>query len=227
LKLAWFVFVGFVRLVGGILVRLDATDLERLPRKGPLILAMNHVNFLDGPLFLARIFPRRTASLAKKETWNNPFMGFFASAAGCIPLDRDMSDPTALRKASRALETGGFLLINPEGTRSRDGVLRRGKPGVVSIAIATGAPVVPLAFEGLEDFRSNRRRLRRTPARLHMGEPFVVSAPGEGEGRETRGETLDEIMMRIAALLPESKRGEYAGRNLVEPRRTRTIAFDP
>ena len=85
---------------------------------------------------------------------------------------------------------------------------------------------MPLAFEGLEEFGRNRRRLRRTPARLRMGEPFVVAAPGEGEGREARGQILDEIMLRIAVLLPESKRGSYAGGSLVRPVRTRTIAFN-
>jgi 1-acyl-sn-glycerol-3-phosphate acyltransferase len=209
MRVAWFVLVGLVRFFGLFLVKLDARELARLPKRGPFILAMNHVNFLDGPFLLARAFPRRVASLAKKETWDNPVMGFLASAAGAIPLDRDLGDPAALRKASAILAEGGFLYINPEGTRSRDGILKKAKAGVVSIALATGSPVIPLAFEGLEDFGGNFRRLRRTPAVLHVGEPFRVQPLPEGGVREARAAALKEIMGRIAALLPEAKRGEY------------------
>ncbi|MEI6874425.1 MAG: lysophospholipid acyltransferase family protein [Spirochaetota bacterium] len=217
--------VLLVRIAGSFLVRLDSRQLARLPKRGPCILAMNHVNFLDGPLLLSRLFPRRVASLAKKETWKNPIVGFLASAIGAIPLDRGFSDPAALRKAAAVLDGGGFLYINPEGTRSRDGVLRKGKAGVVSIALATGSPVVPVAFEGLEDFSSNFRRLRRTKAIIHVGEPFVLLPPPEGSQREARAEALEEIMQKIAALLPEAKRGEFGSRKPELAKHTRTVSF--
>jgi 1-acyl-sn-glycerol-3-phosphate acyltransferase len=226
MRFAYAVLSLVARVLGFLLIRLDARDLARLPKTGPLILAMNHVNFLDGTLLLALLFPRRVVSLAKKETWDNPVMGFIASAAGAIPLERGMSDPAALRRAATLLEGGAFLYINPEGTRSGDGILRRGKAGVVSIALATGSPVAPLAFEGLENFGPSLKRLHRAPVILHVGEPFAVKPPPEGQGKEARNEALTEIMFRIAALLPEDRRGEYAGAPPSEWKRTETRSFE-
>ena len=204
-------FVALIRVFAPLLVRLDASELARVPKKGPFILAMNHVNFLDGPILLARLFPRRVVSLAKKETWDNPLLGFAASAIGAIPITRGGADPAALRQVSRILAEGGFLYINPEGTRSRDGVLRRGKAGVVAIALRTGAPIIPLAFEGLEGFGESIRKLRRTRAVLHVGESFELMHSAADSTKESREAALDEIMRRIAALLPEEKRGTWAG----------------
>lgn len=215
--------VGLARLLGTLLVRLDAGELRRLPRRGPFILAMNHVNFLDGPLLLSRLFPRRVVSLAKKETWDNPLLGLAASAAGAIPLDRGGPDPAALRRVSRILEAGGFLYINPEGTRSGDGVLGRGKPGAVALALHSGAPVIPLAFEGLEGFGPSIRRLRRVRAALRVGEPFEFLRPEGVPARELRAALLEELMLRIAALLPEAKRGSWRAEPGRSWRYTRTL----
>ncbi len=203
-------FVALIRFLALFIVRLEAGELEKLPKKGPYILAMNHVNFLDGPLLLARLFPRRVVSLAKRETWDNPLLGLAATAVGAVPVNRSGPDPAALRRVSKVLDEGGFLYINPEGTRSRDGVLGRGKAGVVAIARQTSTPVIPLAFEGLEDFGPSIRRLRRTRATLHVGEAFDVLPQTEGAGRAARDEAVAEIMRRIAALLPADKRGPWA-----------------
>ena len=203
-------FVALIRLIAPLLVRLDTSEMKRIPRRGPFILAMNHVNFLDGPLLLAHLFPRRVVSLAKKETWDNPLLGFAASSIGAIPITRGGADPTALRLVSKVLDRGGFLYINPEGTRSRDGVLRRGKAGVVAIAQRTGVPVIPLAFEGLEGFGDSIRRLRRTRATLHVGEAFELVPAARDSGKQAREAAVDETMRRIASLLPEAKRGAWA-----------------
>lgn len=216
--------VLLVRLLAFFLLRFDRSEMRRIPREGPFILAMNHVNFLDGPLLLAGLYPRRVGSLAKKETWKNPLMGLIASASGAIPLDRGLADPAALRKAAALLESGGFLYINPEGTRSRDGILKSGKAGVVSLALATGAPVLPLAFVGLEGFGPGLRRLRRARVVLRVGEPFRLLPPGEAGLREARQEALEEIMARIAALLPPEKRGEHGARMGGAFRRTETLS---
>lgn len=217
------IFAFIIRVLGFFLVRLDARGMAKIPRRGPFIVVMNHVNFLDGPLLLSRLFPRRVIALAKKETWNNPFLGFAAAAMGAIPVERGGADPAALRLASRILEGGGFLYINPEGTRRRDGVLGPGKPGVVAIALRTGAPIIPLAFEGLETFGSSIRRLRRTPATLHVGEAFSIERPEGMSDRDFREAALGEIMRRIAALLPESKRGQWGETNSEAWRLTRSL----
>ena len=222
-------FIAVIRILAPLLVRLDAREMTRIPKKGPFILAMNHVNFLDGPILLARLFPRRVVSLAKKETWDNPLLGFAATSIGAIPITRGGADPTALRQVSKVLAEGGFLYINPEGTRSRDGVLRGGKAGVVAIAQRTGAPLIPLAFEGLEGFGDSIRKLRRTPAILHVGEAFDLVQSTRDTEKETRipdklrrEAIVDEVMCRIAALLPESKRGPWAGASRQDWRYTKT-----
>jgi 1-acyl-sn-glycerol-3-phosphate acyltransferase len=215
--------LAFIRFLGFFLVRLDSSEMVRLPRKGPWIIAMNHVNFLDGPLLLVKLFPRRVIVLAKKETWKNPIVGFIASSIGSIPLDRS-GDPAALRRVATALEEGGFLYINPEGTRNRSGVLGKGKAGVVSIALATGAPVVPIGFTGLDSFGPSIRRLRRARVKLVLGEPFRVLPLPETGPREARSEAVDEIMYRIAALLPLDRRGQWSTPPSAFSR-TETIAF--
>ena len=215
-------FVAIIRLLAPLLVRFDGSEMAKIPRKGPFILAMNHVNFLDGPLLLARLFPRRVVSLAKKETWDNPLLGFAATSIGAIPITRGGADPAALRQVSKILEGGGFLYINPEGTRSRDGILRGGKAGVVAIAGRTGAPVIPLAFEGLENFGPSIRRLRRATAILHVGEAFELVRHEGDSSKEAREGAVNETMRRIAALLPEAKRGAWTGRDREDWRYTKT-----
>jgi len=102
-------------------------------------------------------------------------------------------------------------LIAPEGTRSGDGKLQKGNPGVVLFALRHNIPVYPVVHFGEEEFRKNIRRLKRTDVTMRVGKPFYIDPPEGRVHSETRQEIADEIMDYLAVLLPEGYRGVYAG----------------
>jgi 1-acyl-sn-glycerol-3-phosphate acyltransferase len=128
-----------------------------------------------------------------------------------IPLRRGEPDIAALREGLRRLEHGEIVIIAPEGTRSGDGKLQRAKAGVVPLAIWSGAPLLPLVFYGHEQVGRNIRRLKRSDFHIVVGEPFQLETQGIRVDREVRQAIADEIMGRLARLLPPENRGFYAG----------------
>ena len=122
--------VKFILLM---ICRIDAGDMRLIPRQGPLIVVMSHVNFLEVPLIHACLYPRHAVGLAKRETWDNPLFGALANSWEAIAIDRDGADLLAMRKALSVLERGGILLLAPEGTRSGHGRLQKGHGGVVQL----------------------------------------------------------------------------------------------
>ncbi len=199
-----------IRFVISLLCRVDASELAKLPRRGPFVVATNHVNFLEVPLLYSWLWPRRLIGLVKRETWDQPVLGFLARLWEAIPVRRAGGDPEALAACSAVLARGGFLAIAPEGTRSGNGRLLKGRPGVVTIAIQSGAPIVPLVHSGGERFWANLRRLRRTRIVLRVGEPFRIGLEMKDLTHRTRQEVADEIMRRMAVLLPPWQWGAYA-----------------
>jgi 1-acyl-sn-glycerol-3-phosphate acyltransferase len=202
----------FVRGILEILCRIDCAELAKLPRKGPLIVVTNHINFLEAPLLYSLIYPKDISGFAKSDTWRNPFMALLASTWECVPVARGTNDMSSMRLALEALGRGKMLNVMPEGTRSHDGKLRRGHPGVVAMALRSGAPIVPVAHYGGEDFWRNLRLGRRTDVHFRVGESYRLRKPQPGTARSSRQEAADEIMLSLAHLLPPEYRGDYAGR---------------
>ncbi len=193
-----------------LLCRIDAGQLARVPPRGPLILVANHVNFLEVPVVGARLQPRPVTGFVKAETWHNPALGWLFKAWGAIPLWRGEADMAAMRRGLAALEEGYILAVAPEGTRSGHGRLQRGHPGVVLLALHSGAPLLPLVYYGAEDYRRDFGRLRRTNFNVVVGQPFYLDARGVKVTRQVRHQMVDEIMYQIAALLPPAYRGCYS-----------------
>jgi len=210
MRLAFRVVTTTIKGLTKILCRIDADCLEQVPAEGPLILVGNHVNFLEAPVMYTQLQPRPVTGFVKAETWNNPFLGTLFTLWGGIPLQRGEVDRSALREGLRALEKGYILAIAPEGTRSGTGHLARGHPGVVTMAIQSGAPLLPVIYYGGEKFFPNLSRLRRTDFHVRIGQPFYVDTQGARMTRELREVITDEIMYQLAALLPEDYRGIYA-----------------
>ncbi len=196
--------------VTNLLCRVHDAELARVPMHGPLILVSNHINFLEIPVLYARLQPRRVTTLAKAETWDNPVLGYLFDVGEGIPLHRGEADVGAVRRALGVLEAGDILAIAPEGTRSNDGQLRRGHPGVELLARRSGAPLLPMVFHGNEQYRHNLSRLRRTDFHVVVGQPFHVDAGGTKVAGAVRQAIVDEIMYQLAALLPAPYRGYYA-----------------
>ena len=115
-----------------------------------------------------------------------------------------------MRKGLEVLRVGDILFVAPEGTRSRHGRLQQGHPGIVLLALRSGAPLLPFAHYGIESYRENLRRLRRTDFHFTVGRPFHLDAGGVKVTHQMRQQMVDEEMYQIAALLPPAYRGVYS-----------------
>jgi 1-acyl-sn-glycerol-3-phosphate acyltransferase len=112
--------------------------------------------------------------------------------------------------------------VAPEGTRSNHGRLLRGQPGIALIALHSGAPILPIAHWGGEDFGSNIKKLKRTDFHIRVGKAFTLDPHSDRVNGKVRQEMADEIMYQLALLLPEKYRGEYQNCN---PPPTKYIRF--
>jgi 1-acyl-sn-glycerol-3-phosphate acyltransferase len=196
---------GMTRL----LCRIEDDSICQVPLNGPLILVCNHVNFLDIPLVYTHLQPRPVTGFVKVETWDNPLLGPLFNLWEAIPIRRGAVDRDAIRRGLEVLEEGKILAISPEGTRSGDGRLKRGHPGVTLIALLSGAPLLPLAYYGGETFHRNVRQLQRTDFHIRVGRLFQVRLGGIKSNRLVRQAITDEIMYQLASLLPPEYRGVY------------------
>lgn len=199
----------FLRQSTSVLCQIDSSALDRVPSCGPLILVTNHIGSIEVPLLYAHLHPRPLTGLAKTETWDNPLLAWLFDLFQAIPVRRGTPDVRAFRRSLDALRAGYILAIAPEGTRSRHGRLLRAQPGVVTLALHSGAPLLPLAHWGVEKFNVNLRRLRRTEFHIRVGRPFRVEVREKRLSRALRHHIADEIMGQIAALLPPEYRGAY------------------
>lgn len=204
-----------------IVLRLEVVGLENIPASGPVILAINHISFLD-PVLVVSLLRRKVLPMAKAEVFRDVVLGPLVSAFDAFPVRRGEVDRRAIQTALEVLRLGGVLMIAPEGTRSPTGALIRGKEGAVYLAWRTGAPIVPVGIDGTDHFKFNIRRLRRTSVRVVFGQPFLVEIPEE-RSREALREATDELMIQIAMLLPSERRGIYAGFPLTAPRYLRPL----
>jgi 1-acyl-sn-glycerol-3-phosphate acyltransferase len=205
-------FYRFAKLVISLILfvwtRREVVGLENVPRRGPLILASNHVNLLDPPL-LAVLLPRRIVYMGKIELWKTPIIGPLYTLAGFIPVRRFEGDVAALRKAEKVLQQNQVLGMFPEGTRSRKPGLGRGQPGTAIIALRSGAPIVPVAVTGTEGVAVPRSFFRITRVRVVFGKPFELPK-SRRLSTELVEQCTERIMKEIAVLLPEEYRGVYA-----------------
>jgi 1-acyl-sn-glycerol-3-phosphate acyltransferase len=201
---------GVIRFILHVLLKLDLSELKKIPPDGALVVAVNHVNFLDAPVMITHLQPHRTTGLIKKQTWENPVMAFLFNVWDGIPIDREIADFEAFRRAKEALKKDKILAIAPEGTRTEDGLLIQAKPGVAILALQTGVPIYPVAYYGHEDFKKNLKRLKRTEMNIRVGKPFIVDLQGQPKTKENLQSIANSIMLEIAALLPKPYRGYYS-----------------
>ncbi len=209
---------AFLRGVFRLVCKVDDRELARIPRNGPLILIGNHINFLETPIFVSWMDNPAITGIAKRESWKNPLFYFLFNLWEIIPIDRGVVDREAFRSSFDALARGKILALSPEGTRNGTGKLVKGKPGVSFLAARSGAAVLPAVFWGHEDFWKNFKRLRRTELHIAVGTPFRLTPEGASQAREVREAVADEMMYKLAELLPEKYRGEYAFDRPVEYR---------
>ncbi len=198
-----------VRFLLHTLTRTEYVGLENVPREGPLLITLNHLSQVDTPLLMAQpARPDITALVTDKyqQFW---FMRWFVNTAEGIWIDRERADFGAFRAGIEVLKAGRPLGIAPEGTRSKGEGMLPGKPGASLIAIKSGAPVLPVAITGTESAFHDIFRLRRPKIVARFGKPYVLP-PLDRDNRDAALQRMtDEIMCRIAVMLPESYRGVY------------------
>lgn len=198
-----------LRIYLPIACRIDAPDLQqKVPQKGPVIAVVNHTGRIEVPMLFSYLRPRLVTAWAKSESWNNWFLRGLFNAWGVIPIHRGEADMSALKKALRALEQGYIFGLAPEGTRNYTGVLKRALPGAVVLALHSGAPIIPIAHWGGEDYLKSF--FKRTDFHVRVGEVFKIDTKGVKITAEIRQQIVDEMMRELAKLLPEKYRGEYA-----------------
>jgi 1-acyl-sn-glycerol-3-phosphate acyltransferase len=198
------------KVLTGVICRIHDEPLAKVPDQGPLIIVTNHVNILEVPLVYVALQPRLIGGFSAAKRWKVWWSRWLLNVAGAIPLHRGEADINAMRKGLEWLDKGNILIIAPEGTRSYHGRLQRGHPGVALLAMRTGAPLLPLAFFGHERFEENLKHLKKTDIYFAVGDRFYLDPKEQKVTQRIRQEMTDEIMYKLAALLPPSNRGEYS-----------------
>ena len=198
--------------------RMRVEGLEHVPGSGPLIVASNHLSFVDS-VVIALASRRTVHFLGKAEYFEGTglkggLVAAFHRASGTIPVNR--ADPRAaaesLKVAEDIVRSGGAFGIYPEGTRSPDGRLHRGRTGVARLAVATGAPLVPCAVIGTDHVQPpGSNTFRPAPVTVRFGPPIDVDALA---GRHHKAALLraitDEVMDAIGAMSGQERSGRYA-----------------
>jgi 1-acyl-sn-glycerol-3-phosphate acyltransferase len=203
------------RLLDILLCSYSASGLEHVPRRGPYILAANHLSYYDAPLVLTCLPPQRIVGFAARKYRDHIVFAPIMRLMDIIWVTQWEADREALSDAERALRTGFVLGMAPEGTRSPTGALIPARGGVAFLATRTEVPILPAAIEGTDRVKVNAWRLRRTELRLTIGAPFRL-APITGRGRSRQlDERTDVIMAHIARMLPPHYRGVYADHPLL------------
>lgn len=202
---------SIVRFIMKIIADIEVKGLEKLP-PGNVIVAANHLGRLDTAALLA-IVDREDIIMPVAEKYrDHPLYGAIGRAANAVWLNRFEADFSALRQILDRMKQGGMVVIAPEGTRSKTEALQEGKMGVAFLAGKSGYPVLPVAITGTEDraVLQNLKRFRRSKITVTAADIMHIELPaGKGREQAMRAAT-EEIMCRIAAILPEKYRGVYA-----------------
>ena len=184
--------------------RVRVTGREHLPTSGPVIIAANHRSFIDS-LFIPLVVPRRVTFVAKADYFDDPRTAWFFRAVGQIPIRREggSASERALDSAAEVLERGEVFGIYPEGTRTRDGYLHKGRTGVARISLRTGAPIVPCGLVGTDEIQPTDRRMPRLFRRveINFGAPVDPARwAGRSDDRLVLRQITDEVMFEIRGL---------------------------
>ena len=201
----------FIHLLFRLIARVRLEGLENLPAHGPYIAAANHIGRLDAALVFYILDRRDILMLIAEKYRKNALFRWLAKQFDAVFIDRYNADLVATRTALKRLKEGWALVIAPEGTRSETGALQPGWAGASYLAAKSGVPIVPVGVTGSDDAQviHNLKHFRRTQILARAGQPFHLPPLTGGDRAAQLQASTDEIMLHIAALLPESRRGVY------------------
>lgn len=208
------VFRGILRPAVKVFWKPTVIGMDNVPLEGPALIAANHISVLDS-VFMIPTLSRRITYIGKAEYLDSWKTKHFFRGLGAIPVDRSGGDAAAaaLDSAARVLEAGGLFGIFPEGTRTRDGFLHRGKTGVARLAMRTGAPVIPIGLRGLDEIQPPDAKFPRPFRRweVRIGEPLHPQRYGtDPDDNKALRALTDEIMYEIGELSGQTYVNTYS-----------------
>lgn len=191
-------------------MKLEVEGQDNLPKTGACMVTTAHTSRLD-TIFLMVASERRDGIPLVATEYKKSVIGPILDAVGVIWIDRSGTDFKALQQVGDYLKKGWMLGIAPEGKRSRTESLMQGKPGSAMIAKKYKIPVIPVALEGATDMYYWFKRLKKMRVTVRFGDKFAVPDKADDEDNKIwLNRATDEIMCRIAVLLPPERWGYYA-----------------
>ena len=187
------------------------TGREHVPAHGPVLLASNHLSAVD-TILIPSFSPRKVQFLAKASLFATPIGGWFFRHIGAIPVHREAGSAAqaALEAGTRVLAAGQVFAVFPEGSRSRDGRLYRGRSGAAFMALETGATVVPVGLIGINRAIVDPATGKPSPAEIRFGAPIALSDLAALPGGRARREATERIMAAIQQLTGQELAGGYS-----------------
>jgi len=206
-KLHWFYYPAraLMRAFFTHCTRFQINGLENIPKDGPLIIVVNHASIGDPPLVGAMI-PRVTLFMAKEQLFHYPVLGWIVKGFGGFPVRRETIDLNAIKLSIKVLKDNGALVIFPEGHRSKTGQLGEAYDGTGLLASRHMTPILPVGIAGT---RNVVKALAFMRPKITVTVGKVFTAPHDQLSRDEVTEFTQEIMRRIAELLPPEQQGRY------------------
>ena len=207
------IFRFILRLILNVIARVEMSGFEHLPPGQGYVIAANHIGRLDAALAYY-VLDRPDIIMVVAEKYEKyAFFRWLVRITNGMFIDRYNADIGAIRATLRRLNQGQILSITPEGTRSKSGNLIEAKPGGIYLAWKAGVPILPVALTGTEDavVKDRLKHFRRLHIKAVAGPAFTLPAIAGKDRDDLMQHYTDEVMCRIAALLPEGRRGVYAG----------------
>lgn len=201
---------GLLKLIAKVCLNVSVEGMENFPKKGPLLIVINHIGDSDVPALISTL-PFPPDALGKIELYELPVLGKLIDWYGVIWLHRGQADTRALRAALDGFAEGRMIVIAPEGRYSLTGALEEGSGGAAFLAYKSGAPILPIAITGTENeiVYGQMKRFRRARVHVTVGKMFGLT--GQAESRqEAVSLGTRQIMQALAGLLPEKYRGAYS-----------------
>ena len=193
---------------------IETEGFDRLPEEGPAILCPNHISFFDSGLLMMMV-PRNISFVGKAEYMDSWKTKFLFPALGMIPIDRSSGSKAAgaLEAAERVLRRGELFGIFPEGTRSRDGTLRKGRTGAARLAMKVGCPIFPVGITGTDTIQppGAKAPIPFKTAKITIGRPIHPERYSmQGVGRLASRSMTDEVMYEIREMTGQEYINSYA-----------------
>jgi len=197
--------------LGNLVAKIDLKGRENIPEEGPLILVGNHFTIWEPPMMIYAI-PKPLNILAAGDLTWEPTQAWATFIYGYIPTNREHLRPSTIREATKALKRGEFLALFPEAGMNEEALqLRRGKPGAVYLSAMTHSRILPVGFSGYGHDKKYWKNFERMPLKIRIGKPFgpFSLSKDPAQKKQQLEEYSDEIMQRVAGLIPPEMRGEY------------------